>query len=239
VSPKTQSPRASNPTAVAAARDLLSCAAEQYRGAVAFATSLGIEDQVITDMIASADLAIPVFTLDTGRLPQETHDLIDRTEQRYGIRIHIYHPESNDIEALVNFHGVNCFYTSIELRRRCCHVRKTVPLRRALEGKRAWICGLRRGQAVTRSDIKDIEWDEANGLTRYCPLADWSDEEAWAYAREHSVPYSALHDRGFPSIGCAPCTRAVADGNDVRSGRWWWESPEHKECGLHARYKNA
>jgi len=174
-----------------------------------------------------------VFTLDTGRLPQETYDVIEATYKRYGLRIEMISPVAADVELLVNECGPNCFRKSVELRKRCCRVRKILPLRRALSGLSAWITGLRREQAPTRTALAAEQWDEANDLWKISPLADWSSEHIWRYIRANDVPYNALHDRGYPSIGCAPCTRAVADGEDIRSGRWWWESPELKECGLH------
>jgi phosphoadenosine phosphosulfate reductase len=199
----------------------------------AFATSLGAEDMVLTDLIARHAPGIEVFTLDTGRLPAETYDLLQKLADRYDIRIRIVYPERESLEQYVATHGVNGFYRSVEARKACCEARKVEPLRRALAGKKAWITGLRRAQAVTRRDLPQREWDAANGLEKFNPLADWSEKEVWAYIRTFEVPYNALHDRGYPSIGCAPCTRAVARGEDVRAGRWWWENPATKECGLH------
>lgn len=200
---------------------------------VTLASSLGVEDQVLTHMIASARLPLPVFTLDTGRMFAESYDLIERTRDELGVTIRPYFPDAGAVEQMVADEGPNLFYRSVELRKRCCHVRKVEPLRRALKGKLAWVTGLRRAQSVTRAELERIEWDEQNGLYKINPLADWSEADVWAYIRSHEVPYNALHDRGFPSIGCAPCTRAVAPGDDPRSGRWWWERPEHRECGLH------
>jgi len=200
-----------------------------------FASSFGAEDMVLLDLIAAHAPGIGVFTLDTGRLPDATHDLIDRARDHYGLPVRIYTPDASELEAFVNAHGVNAFYTSVGLRRACCGVRKTAPLRRALAGKRAWITGLRRDQAITRATVAIEEFDSVHGVPKFNPLADWSEDEVWSYIRGHSVPYSALHDRGYRSIGCAPCTRAVEAGQDVRAGRWWWENPEHKECGLHRR----
>lgn len=200
---------------------------------VTLASSLGAEDQVLTHMIASARLQVPVFTLDTGRMFAESYDLMERTRQELGVSIRPYFPEAEAVEQMVADEGPNLFYRSVELRKRCCHVRKVEPLRRALAGRRAWITGLRRAQSVTRAELRTVEWDDQNSLYKINPLADWSEEDVWTYIRAHDVPYNALHDRGFPSIGCAPCTRAVAPGDDPRSGRWWWELPEHRECGLH------
>lgn len=217
-----------------AARELLARIARDY-SAPAFASSFGAEDMLLLDLIAAARLPIAVFTLDTGRLPEETHALVERARQRYGIAIDAYVPDAAALEALQREHGPNPFYRSIELRQRCCAVRKTAPLARALAGRDAWITGLRRAQSVTRAAIAVEDWDAAHALPKFSPLADWSDAAVWDYLRAFDVPVSALHARGYPSIGCAPCTRAVAPGEDIRAGRWWWESAEHKECGLHRR----
>jgi phosphoadenosine phosphosulfate reductase len=217
---------------VDATRKLLRRIAVEHAPA-AFANSLGAEDMVLTDIIFEDELPIEVFTLDTGRLPNETYALLDAIAARYGARPRVLFPRSDAVEAYVASHGVNGFYNSVELRKACCHIRKVEPLRRALAGKKAWITGLRREQAVTREDLAVQSFDAANGLMKFNPLADWSHDEVWAYIRTHAVPYNALHDRGYPSIGCAPCTRAVAPGEDVRAGRWWWEKPDSKECGLH------
>ncbi len=215
------------------AQELLAYVVKRFGGRAALATSLGAEDQVLIDMLSHVAPQLPVFTLDTGRLPQETYDLIDATRKRYDIEIEVLFPDRADVEAMVHEKGVNLFYHSVENRKACCHVRKVIPLRRRLAQLDAWITGLRREQAVTRQEVQTVEWDQANGLIKINPLADWTAEGVWEYIRRNNVPYSALHDRGYPSIGCAPCTRAVAPGEDIRSGRWWWESPEHKECGLH------
>ncbi len=214
-------------------KQILGFAAEKFGPDLVFATSLGAEDQVLTDLIVKSKLNIPVVTLDTGRLFEETFDLLAETEKYYGIRIRVYSPDAKELEDLVNAHGIHCFRRSVELRKLCCRVRKISPLKRALAGKKLWICGLRREQSVTRSDIGILEDDPANGLLRLNPLADWSEERVWDYIRAHNVPYNVLHDRGFPSIGCACCTRAVRRIEDVRAGRWYWEAPEHRECGLH------
>jgi phosphoadenosine phosphosulfate reductase len=212
---------------------VLNWAHAQFASELVFATSLGAEDQVLTDCIARHTPAIRIFTLDTGRLFPETYDLLRRTERRYAIKIPLYFPDAADVENLVNREGVDCYRQSVDLRRACCHVRKVLPLRRALSGKKAWICGLRRQQAVTRQDMALVEWDADHGLFKINPLAGWSESQVWDYLRLHNVPWHPLHDRGFPSIGCACCTRAVKPGEDLRAGRWWWESPDHKECGLH------
>lgn len=213
----------------------LAWAAARYAGRIAFATSLGAEDQVITDLIARAALPIPIFTLDTGRLFQESYDLIERTERQYGLKIRIMFPDQAEVESMVAEHGINLFRESVELRKKCCGIRKINPLRRALAGNALWIVGLRREQSVTRTGLEAIEWDAGNGLLKLAPLADWNEAQVWDYIKANGVPYHALHDAGYPSIGCACCTRAIKPGEDVRAGRWWWENPEHKECGLHAR----
>lgn len=202
---------------------------------IALSTSLGIEDQVLTQMLIAINKEAEIFTLDTGRLFPETYDLIERTCSKYGINIKIFFPNHADVEEMVNKKGINLFYHSVANRKECCDIRKIRPLKRAFAGLDAWICGLRRDQSVTRSDMQLVEWDEANGLIKINPLIDWSEEDVWKYARENNVPYNILHDKGFPSIGCQPCTRAIEPGEDVRAGRWWWENPETKECGLHKR----
>ena len=204
-------------------------------GELAFANSFGAEDMVLTDLILSNALPITVFSLDTGRLPAETYSLIGEVERRYGSKLEIYFPDASAVETFVRSHGINAFYDSVELRKACCGVRKMEPLRRALAGRKAWITGLRAAQSVTRSGLPVRETDSANGLEKLNPLSDWSETEVWAYIRLAEVPYNALHDQFYPSIGCAPCTRAIAVGEDVRAGRWWWENPETKECGLHVK----
>jgi phosphoadenosine phosphosulfate reductase len=219
----------------ASAADVLADAARRFPGHVAFASSLGLEDQVLTALIAEAGLDIPIFTLDTGRLYPETYDLIARTNKRYGVSIHVYFPAAGEVEEMVDRDGVNLFRDSVEARKRCCETRKVRPLRRAQRELDAWICGLRSGQGATRQKVEVAEWDAAAGLVKINPLAAWDEAGVWDYVRAHDVPYNSLHDAGFPSIGCAPCTRAVAEGQDARSGRWWWESAEQRECGLHHR----
>jgi phosphoadenosine phosphosulfate reductase len=204
-----------------------------FEGKIALATSFGAEDQVLTDMLWRLGKKIRFITLDTGRLPQETYNVMDETRQKYGVDIEIYFPESEQVEMMVRQHGPNLFYHSIENRKLCCQVRKVLPLRRALAGMDAWICGLRKEQSVTRQELATIAWDEQFGLFKICPLASWSQEDVWDYIRQNHVPYHPLHDKGYPSIGCVPCTRAIETDEDIRAGRWWWESPEHKECGLH------
>ena len=200
-----------------------------------FANSLGAEDMVLTDLIVKSRLPIEIFSLDTGRLPLETYDLMARVEKHYGIKLTTYFPQSGNVEQFVRVHGINGFYESVKLRKACCHARKVEPLQRALAGKKAWVTGLRAQQATTRSGLPVQEFDEGNGLEKFNPLADWTEKEVWAYIKLNEVPYNALHDKFYPSIGCAPCTRAVTPGEDIRSGRWWWEAPESKECGLHLK----
>jgi phosphoadenosine phosphosulfate reductase len=217
--------------AVAASR-LLRHAARDFAPA-AFSTSLGAEDMVLMDLIVHGDIDIEIFSLDTGRLPPETYELLAQTEQHYGRRLKVYYPRHDLVEAYVSEQGINGFYDGIDNRKACCHVRKVEPLRRALDGKKAWVTGLRAEQATTRVGLKPLSHDEAFDLVKVNPLVDWTEREVWAYIHANRVPYNKLHDRGYPSIGCAPCTRAIAAGEDVRAGRWWWETPESKECGLH------
>lgn len=202
---------------------------------LALATSFGAEDQVLTDMQCRLEAGVRVFTLDTGRLFQETYDVMQRTGEHYRIPIDLFAPDPEELAKLVREKGPNLFYESVENRKACCAIRKVHPLSKALHGMDAWICGNRRDQAPTRAGLEPVEWDEANGLIKICPLHGWTEENVWRYINENRVPHNALHHRGFGSIGCAPCTRAVNPGEDIRSGRWWWESPEHKECGLHSR----
>lgn len=219
----------------ASAQELLSFFISEYGDKVALASSLGLEDQVLTDMIYKLNPSARIFTLDTGRLFPETYSLIDKTNNHYGIKMEIYFPDYTQIEKMVAEDGVNLFYDSIEKRKRCCNIRKIEPLKRAFSTLDVWICGLRREQSITRHDMKVIEWDENNNLIKINPLINWSESELWEYIRNNKVPYNKLHDNSFPSIGCQPCTRSVKEGDDIRSGRWWWESPDHKECGLHRR----
>jgi phosphoadenosine phosphosulfate reductase len=202
---------------------------------LAVASSFGAEDQVLISMLCGLSRQVRVFTLDTGRMFQETYDVMHQTWLRYGIRFDVYAPDPAELAAMVREEGPNLFYESVEKRKLCCGIRKVHPLKKALQGTEAWICGIRKDQSVTRSDLESVEWDKENGLIRISPLWNWTEEEVWKYIKDHRVPYNALHDQGFPSIGCAPCTRAVRPGEDIRSGRWWWEQPEHKECGLHNR----
>ncbi len=204
---------------------------------VVFANSLGAEDMVLTDIILNSYPSIKIFTLDTGRLPMETYDLMHQLEAFYDIKLRYYYPATAEIEKFTHENGINPFYDSVEMRKECCRIRKVEPLKRALAGQDAWITGQRRSQSVTRSDIEDIEYDDVFGLPKANPLADWEEKEIWEYIKKKEIPYNTLHDRFFPSIGCAPCTRAITPGEDIRSGRWWWENPENKECGLHSSNK--
>jgi len=222
-------------TASLDAAGLLDKMAEQFGGKTAFATSFGAEDQVITHLLSQIEKPVQIFTLDTGRLPQETYNVMEQTRRHYNINIEVLVPDSGQLEKLLYEHGPNLFYKSVELRKQCCHVRKVEPLRRKLAGLDAWICGLRREQGVTRNALERIEWDESNGLIKINPLADWTNEQLWKFIRENHVPYNVLHDRGYPSIGCGPCSRPIYKGEDIRAGRWWWEHPATKECGLHLK----
>lgn len=217
---------------------VLSFIADEFPGKVVFSTSLGAEDQVITELISKNQKPVSIFTLDTGRMFQETYDLLQVTRSRYGLKIDVFFPESSGVEAMVNEHGINLFYDSIENRKLCCKIRKVEPLSRALKGMQVWISGLRKFQSVTRSELSLFEWDEGFGILKLQPLLDWSDEHLWNYIRENKVPYNPLHDKGFPSIGCLPCTRAILPGEEVRAGRWWWETAEKKECGIHQNKKS-
>lgn len=198
-----------------------------------FASSLAAEDMVLTDLILKAKLPISIFSLETGRLNQETLDVLAKVKAHYGYDIELFYPQQDAVDRYVAQHGLNAFYESVDLRRECCRIRKVEPLGRALAGKQAWVTGQRRAQSSTRAELAVQELDTANGLTKFNPLADWREEDVWHYIRSNDVPYNALHDHGFPSIGCAPCTRAVQPGEDLRAGRWWWENPDSKECGLH------
>ncbi len=216
------------------AKEGLALIADLFPGKVVFSTSLGQEDQVITQLIASQNLPIQIFSLDTGRLFPETLELLARTESKYQTRIKVYYPERETVENLVAEQGINGFYESVENRKSCCFVRKVEPLKRALAGNEVWVTGLRAEQSANRSDMKRIEWDEANQILKFNPLLDWTFEQMISYIEEHKIPYNPLHDKGFISIGCAPCTRAILPGENPRAGRWWWEDSK-KECGLHSR----
>jgi phosphoadenosine phosphosulfate reductase len=206
---------------------------EYYKGKIALASSLSIEDQALTDMIMKIDKNAKIFTLDTGRLPYETYKLIDSTNEFYDFKMDVIFPKPELVEIMVKENGINLFYKSIADRKLCCFNRKVEPLKRTLKNLDAWICGLRKEQSLTRRNLKLIEFDEANLNVKINPLLNWTEKEVWNYIKENGIPYNKLYDRNYQSIGCAPCTRAVKSGEDIRSGRWWWENPETKECGLH------
>lgn len=216
-------------------QEVLSFFLDEFKGKIALASSLGAEDQVLTHLIATTNKSAQIFTLDTGRLFPETYHLIQETERKYGIKIQVYFPDTSQVEKMVNEKGINLFYDSIKNRKECCRIRKIEPLKRAFSGLDVWICGLRREQAVTRYATQMVEWDENNRLVKINPLIHWTEDEVWDFIEQHKIPYNTLHDKGYPSIGCQPCTRSIKAGEDVRSGRWWWEQPEQKECGLHRR----
>ena len=217
---------------IASTRATLERIAGEFSPAV-FASSLAAEDMVLTDLILKAQLPIAIFSLETGRLHPETLAVLDAVKAKYGYDVQLYRPQMEAVDAYVARNGKDAFYNSIEMRRECCRIRKVEPLGRALAGNKAWVTGQRRAQSATRSDLAIQEDDPAHGMVKFNPLADWSEDDVWNYIRANDVPYNALHDQGFPSIGCAPCTRAIQPGEDVRAGRWWWENPESKECGLH------
>lgn len=220
----------------AAATTLIREAAGCYAPAT-LCTGFGAEGMVIIDLVCrhlGAD-AMEVFTIDTGRLPPQTCDLMQRVRGHYGLSVRVYCPDAAAVEAYVQAHGINGFYDGVEQRKECCRIRKVEPLRRALADKGVWITGLRRGQSPSRRRLEALEWDPDNDLFKLSPLLDWSTDEVWTYIRRHDVPYNALHEQGYPSVGCAPCTRAITRGEDMRAGRWWWETGEQKECGLHVR----
>jgi len=214
---------------------VLRCFLASHKGRIALASSFGAEDQVLTDIMLSIDPMGKIFTLDTGRLSEETYALMDQTNRKYGIKVDVYCPDRTALEALYQAQGINGFRDSIENRKACCHVRKLEPLKRALGELEVWITGLRRAQSPTRETMRLIEWDETSGLIKLNPLIEWDEERVWDYIKTNKVPYNVLHTQGYPSIGCEPCTRAIREGEELRAGRWWWENPEHKECGLHLR----
>jgi phosphoadenosine phosphosulfate reductase len=217
------------------APDILSWAIKNFSPRLVLSCSFGArEGMVLLDMMQRIDPASRVFTLDTGRLPQETYDLMDRVRERYDKQIEVVFPRAADVEAMVRGQGLNLFYESVEKRRLCCRIRKVEPLSRYLAGVDAWVSGLRRDQNVTRTDTPKVEIDESHGgIVKLNPIADWSDDQVAAYVREHDIPVNRLHGEGYPSVGCAPCSRAIGPGDDLRAGRWWWENPETRECGIH------
>jgi phosphoadenosine phosphosulfate reductase len=227
-------------------QDIIRYFLDKYGDRVALASSLGLEDQALTDMMLKINPKARIFTIDTGRLFPETYSLIDKTNMTYGIKMEVYFPEYKDVEGYVRNNGINAFYESVEKRKECCRLRKILPLQRALSTLEVWICGLRREQSITRTDIEFVEYPKqpqspqtgtnanaADRLIKVNPLVNFTEKALWDYIKANKVPYNSLHDKGFPSIGCCPCTRTVAPGEDIRAGRWWWENPEHKECGLH------
>lgn len=215
------------------AEDILSYFIENYSNKIALASSLSAEDQIITKLITDINPKVKIFTLDTGRHFPEFYELIEKTNLHYKINIKIYFPDQSNIEKMVDEKGINLFYNSIEDRKLCCFNRKVLPLKNAFKDLNVWICGLRKEQSITRQNIDAVEWDDTNNLIKINPLINWSTNQVWEYIKEYKIPYNTLHDKGYPSIGCQPCTIAVKDKNDFRSGRWWWENPEYKECGLH------
>lgn len=217
------------------AREALTRVRDLFPGVVVFSSSFGKEDQVIMEMIGRMGGGVRIFTLDTGRLFPETYAVWSATLERFGIPIETFVPASGPLAAFLGAHGPNAFYVTPEQRRECCGIRKVEPLQRALKGAVVWVTGLRAAQSPNREAMHPVEWDEVNGVYKFQPLLHWTDAEVDTYIREHEIPYNMLHDRGFPSIGCAPCTRATRAGEDPRAGRWWWESGDGKECGLHLR----
>ncbi|MCC6746882.1 MAG: phosphoadenylyl-sulfate reductase [Deltaproteobacteria bacterium] len=222
------------------AEEVLKWALERFHPRIGFASSFGAEDVVVIHLLAQLRQDVRIFTLDTGRLHEETYDVMERIRARYGVTIDIYFPDQAEVETLERTKGLYSFRQSLEARKECCRIRKVEPLRRALGPLDAWITGLRREQAVTRGRLAKLEQDLTlpTGIWKVNPIADWTQDQVWDFIKAHHVPYNALHDRNFPSIGCAPCTRSVAPGEDVRAGRWWWETPEQKECGLHGADRN-
>lgn len=217
---------------------VLSKLASEFPKSVTFSTSFGMEDQVITDMISKSGSPISIFTLDTGRLFSETYSVWSRTLEQYGLKIKAYHPDKKQLQVYTSEFGPNAFYESTSLRKSCCQIRKVIPLKKALENKSIWITGLRAEHSPERSAVDPFEWDDVHQVVKYHPLLYWTTAEVREYINKHQVPYNSLHDKGFVSIGCAPCTRAIVEGEDFRAGRWWWEGKEGKECGLHVGISN-
>jgi phosphoadenosine phosphosulfate reductase len=221
-----------------AVRERLAAAVAEY-GRVIYSSSLGAESIVLTDIIWSHVPGIDIFTIDTGRLPEETYELLGRLQGRYKRNLRVVYPDAKALEALVTAQGINGFYNSLEARQACCRIRKVEPFKRAIAGYDAWVTGLRHEQSATRAQAKAVEWDGDNGLHKISPILDWTEEQIWQYIRARKLPYNALHDRQYPSIGCQPCTRAIQPGESRRAGRWWWEQSESRECGLHPRVRVA
>ncbi len=221
---------------VDATRALLARSVEDF-GDVVYSNSLGAEAVVLTDIIWSSGLPIEIFSVDTGRLHEETYTLLERLQRRYAKRIQVFYPDAVRLESYVRQNGINGFYNGLAERQFCCEIRKVEPFRRAIAGHKAWVTGVRREQSAARAQGLPIEWDTANSLYRVSPMLDWTHDDVWTYLRAHKLPYNPLHDRHYPSIGCAPCTRAVEPGQDSRAGRWWWENPDSRECGLLPRIR--
>jgi len=222
----------------ATVRELLTGAVREH-GNVVYANSLGAEAMVLTDIIFTDVPGIDVVSIDTGRLPEETYELLEKLQRRYKKPIRVLYPDGESVEKLVSDQGINGFFHSQNARVACCNTRKVVPFKRVVSGYAAWITGVRREQSKTRSEGQLVEWDTQHGLHKISPLLDWTEEQIWAYIRARKLPYNSLHDKQYPSIGCAPCTRAVLPGEDSRAGRWWWESTESRECGLHPRVRTT
>ncbi len=222
----------------AAVREQLGAAVREH-GRVVYSNSLGAEAMVLTDIIWSHVPEIDIFSIDTGRLHEETYELLEKLQRRYKRKVRIVYPDAQALEKLVADQGVNGFFHSLEARLACCHVRKVEPFKRAIAGYSAWVTGVRREQSATRAQAQAVEWDAENGLHKVSPLLEWSEEQVWQYIRARKLPYNSLHDRQFPSIGCSPCTRAIQPGENRRAGRWWWEQAESRECGLHPRVRHA
>jgi phosphoadenosine phosphosulfate reductase len=216
-------------------REVLEFFTVEYGDRLCLSSSMGAEDQVLTDMLVKINPGIRIFTLDTGRLFPETMNLIHETRKHYNTGIEVYFPDYRLVQDMVKEKGINLFYESLENRKLCCQIRKLEPLKRALNGMQAWVTGIRKDQTLNRFNTSIVEWDETYELVKINPLYRWSEKMVWDYIHAHHVPYNELHDKGFPSIGCQPCTRAVAPGEDTRAGRWWWEDQDHKECGLHTK----
>ena len=219
-------------------REFLAGVVRQY-GRVVYANSLGAEAMVLTDIIANSLPEIDIVSIDTGRLHEDTYELLAKLQRRYENRIRVIYPDSQGVSELVTRQGINGFFDSPEARSACCNVRKVVPFRKIVDGYAAWVTGVRREQSKTRAEGAAIEWDAQNGLQKISPLLDWTEEQIWAYIRARKLPFNSLHEKGYPSIGCAPCTRAIMPGEDHRAGRWWWEQPEQRECGLHPKARTV
>ncbi len=216
-------------------QDLIQFFLQKYKNRIALASNLGAEDQILTQMVSSLDQTAIIFTLDTHKLFNESYRVIEKTNKKYNIQIKLIAPEQKDIDNAFEGRPFTSIYDSIENRKKCCNARKVIPLKKFLGTVDAWITGLRKEQSVTRTNMQLIEWDEEFNILKINPLINWTEKQVWQYIKDYDVPYNELHDKGYPSIGCQPCTRAVEPGEDVRAGRWWWENPEYRECGLHKK----